>query len=116
MQDRTARWLKILKADYCWHPDFKVDDQGKPIILSTGNWVVEWVIKEQNNNVLEHYTEKFSTEKEAQDMLQKINTIGNQYLRYKRFSASHEIHTLGKLTSRIDCMKKRLILKDPRSE
>ena len=116
MGQNASRKLKIINAHYTWHPDFEIDEQGKPVVLKTGKWVVEWVLKELNNTILEHYTATRSTEKEAQELLQTINDIGNEFLRYRSFRPDDKIYKLGTLTAEIDCVKKRTILKDRRCE
>lgn len=116
MQHTKSRKLKIVNTHYTWHPDFNIDNQGKPVVLNTGKWIVEWVLKELNNPILEHYTAQFSNEKDAVNLVEKIKGISTEFSRYRAFYGNEEIFMLGKLTSEIDCIKKQLISKDPRSE
>lgn len=69
---KDFRKVKVVRAYYTYHPDFVETDGVGYKVLSTGNWVAEWTIKEEYNPVFEHYSVKCDSEQQAKDLIEKI--------------------------------------------
>lgn len=68
--------VKINHVFYCYHPDF-IQNGDSYELTGTGNWSVEWCVREQNTKPsmvpkFDFYRADFATEEEAKQFQKKL--------------------------------------------
>lgn len=83
--------IRIARAFYVYHPDFRVNQDGSYTVLPTGKWSVEWTIYYQDKVSIEHYCVYCRTEEKAKKLYDKIMQVHGEDTPWIRVSLKSKI-------------------------